>query len=111
MIRSVTTLLVLLGSATAAVAQPPVKPTQLTLRPAAAPVPALRYRLLPEVREQSPGNAAQLYYRAYSPEWQSYRRPEVLKELDQWSARQVPGPELRWVLTDKALEEVDRAAR
>src|SRR5262249_12962990 len=39
-------------------------PTRLTLRPAAAPSPALRYRLLPDLREQKPGDAAVLYRRA-----------------------------------------------
>ena len=42
--------------------QPP-PPIQLTLDPVAATVPALKYQLLPEVRNQNPGNAAQLYLR------------------------------------------------
>jgi hypothetical protein len=36
----------------------------LTLRPAAAPAPALRYRLLPELIDQTPGNAVELYQQA-----------------------------------------------
>lgn len=36
----------------------------LTIRPAAAPVPALSYRLLPPAAEQVPGNAAVFYHRA-----------------------------------------------
>jgi hypothetical protein len=52
-------------AATAARAAPPnVEPIRLTLRPAAAPEPALRYRLLPELRDQKPGNAAELYGKA-----------------------------------------------
>ncbi len=42
--------------------EPP--PRKLTIRPTAAPVPALRYRLLPESRELLPGNAALFYHRA-----------------------------------------------
>jgi hypothetical protein len=36
-------------------------PTRVTLHPMAAPTPALKYRLLPEVADQIPGNAA-VYY-------------------------------------------------
>jgi hypothetical protein len=43
-------------------AEPPSK--VVTIRPAAAPVPALKYRLLPERRELLPGNAAIFYHRA-----------------------------------------------
>ena len=39
-------------------------PTVITIRPAASPVPALKYSLLPERREQIPGNAAIFYHRA-----------------------------------------------
>lgn len=37
---------------------------KLTISPAARPVPVMRYRLTPAVRELVPGNAAALYYRA-----------------------------------------------
>jgi hypothetical protein len=37
---------------------------ELTVSPAAAPVPALKYRLLPTPSERTPGNAALDYYRA-----------------------------------------------
>ena len=40
------------------------KPTQIVLRPAAEPVPALKYQLLPERRTLVPGNAAIFYHRA-----------------------------------------------
>ena len=38
----------------------------LTVRPAAAPVPALKYQLLPEVRELQAGNPAQWYVRCFA---------------------------------------------
>jgi hypothetical protein len=51
--------------ATAATAQPPAPPpTEITLRPAGEPVPALKYRLLPDRRALVPGNAAVFYHRA-----------------------------------------------
>jgi hypothetical protein len=41
-----------------------VEPIRITLRPAAAPTPALRYHLLPELFEMTPGNAAERYKQA-----------------------------------------------
>jgi hypothetical protein len=82
-------------------------------------VPALKYYLLPEVRDQNPGNAAQLYLRALNPEWvgylqrdpkQSTRMAELsdkpLRELDAKAAQ-----EFSHLMTSKMLKEVDRAAR
>jgi hypothetical protein len=40
------------------------KPTQIVLRPAGVPAPALKYQLLPERRTLVPGNAAIFYHRA-----------------------------------------------
>jgi len=50
----------------AAQAQPPPdpQPTVIALRPAAEPVPALKYRLVPEQITLVPGNAAVYYYRS-----------------------------------------------
>src|SRR3954453_23464432 len=47
-------------------AQPPPesRATVVTLRPAAEPVPALKYRLVPEQIKLEPGNAAIFYHRA-----------------------------------------------
>jgi len=42
----------------------PGEPIQLSLQPAAAPKPSLQYRLLPDPRDRTPGNAATLYYRS-----------------------------------------------
>src|SRR5947209_1780100 len=87
--------------------------TRLTLPPAKAPVPALRFALLPELRELKPGNAALLYYRAFSPDWLTHLQPKVAKRLGEHeeSPAQVPLEEFRWLLHDKALQEIDRAAR
>jgi hypothetical protein len=45
-------------------AQAPTTPKPLILSPAAAPEPALKYRLLPELIDQRPGNAAEHYRKA-----------------------------------------------
>lgn len=91
----------------------------LRLVPAAMPVPSMKYRLLPELRDQTPGNAIQGYYRAYSPEWQGYRREKNWAEpFDK--AAEMPLAELRgsetaktlaWLRTSSLLREVERAAR
>ncbi len=113
MIRGFSALLALLAVAAFATAQNPDGVIRLTCQPAAAPSPALRYRLLPELRDRTPGNAALLYYRAFAPEWTAYRRPEIRKLIDQWldDKSKPPDPQLRFVLDSNQLKEVDRAAR
>ncbi len=50
----------------ALLAAPPAAPaTRVTVYPMAAPTPALKYQLLPEVRELKAGNAAQWYLRCF----------------------------------------------
>ncbi len=44
--------------------RPADAPIEITLRPAGAPVPAQKYRLMPERRKQIQGNAAIFYHRA-----------------------------------------------
>jgi len=44
---------------------PPEQVRELVLSPAALPTPVLRLRLTPPVSEQTPGNAALLYFRAF----------------------------------------------
>jgi hypothetical protein len=92
----------------------PVPVKRLTLQPAAAPSPALKYHLLPDLLEQTPGNAALDYYRAYSPEWLTHRRPEVYQKIDQWlelPPGRLPRKDLDWILTYKPLHVIDEGAR
>jgi hypothetical protein len=87
----------------------------LTVRPAQPPTPALSYQLLPDLEVLTPGNAAILYFRAFSPEWFSHRRQHGLTEnLDKWKATplpELPVQELKWLRTYGPLQELDRAAR
>src|SRR2546423_5637707 len=84
-----------------------VPAVRLAVRPAAEPTPALKYHFLPELRELKPGNAALLYYRAFSPDWLTHLQPKVAKRLGEHeeSPAQVPLEEFRWLLHDKALQE------
>ncbi|HJT77144.1 MAG TPA: hypothetical protein VJ739_08080 [Gemmataceae bacterium] len=114
--HGLTYLAVLLAAAVPAAAQPPAgaQPVKLTLSPAAAPSPALKYELLPELKDQTPGNAALEYYRAFSPEWWGHIQQPKTQELIS-NALQVPledlPKELNWVLNNHMLQQVDLAAR
>jgi hypothetical protein len=91
------------------------QPIKLTLRPMAAPTPALKYQLLPELADQTPGNAVLLYYRAFSPEWQSHRRDTKFSEkLEKWQKmplKDLPRKELQWLERSAMLKELDLGAR
>jgi hypothetical protein len=110
-----TSCLTLLLAVTPVTAQSDDEIRRLTLQPAGEPSPALKYQLLPRLSDQTPGNAVQLYYRAYSPEWLSHRRdPDFYKKLDKWletPPRDLPREELKWVLTYAPLGELDLGAR
>lgn len=65
---------------------PPPQYKLLKIYPQAAPTPALMYRLDPDILKQESGNAVQNYYRAYSPEWASfrYRDKDYWKKEEEW---------------------------
>jgi hypothetical protein len=93
---------------------PPIPVIKLKLHPAAAPVPALKYTFLPELRDLKPGNAVFLYYRSFSPEWQyNVKKPDFWKTVEKWQEdpAKAPPAELKFVLFDHALKEIDLAAR
>jgi hypothetical protein len=90
-----------------------VTPTKMTLPPAALPSPVLRYRLLPDLRGEKPGNAATHYKQA--GELLKKKRPpgdeaaaELPDRIDRWLSRTAfadfPREEVRNFL--KPLEEV-----
>jgi hypothetical protein len=115
MSRRLACLALLLGWAATARAQRPEDPVKLTLRPAAAPTPALKYVLLPELSDTKPGNAALLYQRAHSFEWWTHFRksPDYFKIFDwvdlPWE--KVPREKVQFLDRFGALQEVDLAAR
>jgi hypothetical protein len=99
-------------------AQKPPPPIRLTLEPMAAPVPALKYTLLPQLRERRRGNALLRYYRAFSPEWQKHRRtPQYLEKVGDANDRPLRDlkPAEIAALVDgfssAILKEVERGAR
>ena len=100
----------------------PSKPgrTALTVAPAAAPSPALRYELLPRLRDKTPGNAAVGYLRAavLRPAWPKdpVEGQALNDKLDRWmegSVEQLPVPEVKEFLKKyrEVFKEADSAAR
>jgi hypothetical protein len=109
-------VLLLAGLPTSLPAQPPPPPPPIRLKvqPAASPKPALKYKLLPELGEKTPGNAALLYLRAFSPEWYSHKRlagyPGFL-EFTKTPLATFPKKDLTWLLDYGPLKQLDKAAR
>jgi hypothetical protein len=70
-------------------AKPPEspRPKDLTVSPRAAPIPALKYRLLPSATELNPGDAAPIYLRIHGYEDQGLQ--------EQWS--QIRDKTARWM--------------
>jgi hypothetical protein len=110
-------LAIFLAVTAPASAQTPAEgePTKFTLSPAAAPSPALKYHLLPELEDQTPGNAALEYYRAFSPDWWGQLRQqkiwERIEKARQTPLKNFPRQEMGWLEGDHILRQVDRAAR
>jgi hypothetical protein len=83
------------------------------VKPAAAPTPAMKYQLLPEVRELHAGNAAQWYVRAFAEQRNFFfnkepvaaRRAALVVPLDKF-----PKQELAYY-GGNALKQVDYGAR
>jgi hypothetical protein len=93
---------------------PAVPAVKLTLHPGKAPVPVLKYRLLPELKDRTPGNAALLYQRAHSPEWLTHRRQPDYNQMTEWlnvPLKELQRDKLKWLLRYGPLQEIDLAAR
>jgi hypothetical protein len=88
---------------------------KLTARPAAAPSPALKYQLLPELRDMSPGNAALVYQRAHSPEWfgniNKWLNDEKVYDWLDLPLQEFPSKRADFFRTWGPMKEIDRAAR
>ncbi len=89
----------------------PPPPTVISLRPAAAPVPALKLRLLPERRELVAGNAAVFYHRAIEMllqkrlERQAGVPPSPPASLEQTISQWITGP-LREIPREEARKQL-----
>jgi hypothetical protein len=113
--RPLAVLALLVATAPAAAQPQPPEPIKLTLSPAGESSPALKFLLLPELSEQTPGNAVVEYYRAFSPEWwANVRKRDVMEKVEKvltTPLAELKDSDVKWLMTLKALREVDRGAR
>jgi hypothetical protein len=56
----------------------------LTVRPRAAPRPALKYQLLPEVQEMNPGNPVQGYLKCFMGQENFFFNKNALEDRERW---------------------------
>jgi len=88
---------------------------ELAVSPAAEPVPALKYHLLPPREEVVPGNAAPIYLRVIwqqKPEWHQFMQTEP-RRLTEFSLADLPLDEAKKVVSafEYAMVEFAAAAR
>jgi hypothetical protein len=100
----------------AAAGKPPESTTttvNLTVQPMAAPRPALKVQLLPELREINPGNPIFNYLRCYSEQQNFFFGKESVDNRERWQTMplaDLPVKELRGY-GGGALRQADYAAR
>jgi hypothetical protein len=116
-LASLAVLLVAVPPLAAQIRQPG-DPIPLTLTPVAPPAPSLRYRLLPDPREQVRGNAATLYYRteallADNGELLNSIKSGVWSTWAEMPVKELPLDEVgnRLATVRGLLRELDQAAR
>jgi hypothetical protein len=99
---------------------PATEVRKLSVAPAAAPIPALKYELLPRLRYRVPGNAALDYHRAYilRPSWprdprESARLNDNLLAWDEAAIDQLPLAEVKKYLAgfSQSFRTLDAASR
>ena len=125
MTRRLACLLVTIASASAAAqttrpaARTPRRPVekvpvvQLKVRPAPTARAAMRYQLLPTVLDQTPGNAAQLYYMAAQSA--PKQEPEAIGRAHSMTQKELlemaSAPDVKSLFRGPALRNIEQAAR
>jgi hypothetical protein len=88
----VVSLVIWLSVPAEGLAQPVIQPTdgklvvKSTVDPAPAAVPALKYLLLPELRDQQPGNQVQAFCKCFAEQHNFYHDPSEIAKREKWSA-------------------------
>jgi len=86
---------------------------RLTVQPMAAPVPALKYQLLPELREMNPGNPIQGYLKCFMEQRHFFFDQAMMQKREKWLTmplHELPLQELQ-DYGGTALRQADYAAR
>jgi hypothetical protein len=106
-------LLTVALAAPAADPRPPEAVVAISAAPAAAPKPALKYQLLPEVRELKPGNPVQWYVRCFMEQRQFFFNKDMVAERARQRTmplKDLPAEQLR-NYGGNALAQADWGAR
>jgi hypothetical protein len=112
--RALPALAILLAVPLLAAAQEPTETViRMTVDPAAAPRPALKYLLLPELAEMNPGNPILGYLKCFMEQHNFFRSKKAIEDRERWSEmplKDLPVAELRGY-GSIALTQADYAAR
>ncbi|HEV2949437.1 MAG TPA: hypothetical protein VGX70_18825 [Gemmataceae bacterium] len=87
---------------------------ELTVAPMTAPKPALKYQLLPELKEMNPGNPIQGYLKCFMEQQNFFFNPESVQNREKWGEmplKDLPLKELQGYRGSGALRQADYAAR
>jgi hypothetical protein len=99
--RTLPACALLLGLPLVAGAAPPNQPAivaRMTVQPKAAPKPALKYQLLPELREMNPGNPIHEYSRCFAEQTSFWRNKQAVQDREKWRTmplKELPVEQLR----------------
>jgi hypothetical protein len=120
MVRTLTACaLLMLSAGMLAAYDPPARPgptetvVQLAVQPMAAPRPALKYQLLPELREMNPGNPIQAYLKCFMEQNNFYFNKESEEKREKYQTMplaELPVKELQGY-GSASLRQADWAAR
>lgn len=95
-------------------AEPTETVIRMTVRPALAPKPALKYQLLPELREMNPGNPILAYSKCFAEQHNFWRNKEVVQQREKWQTmplHDLPVKEMTIYSRRPPLRYADYAAR
>ncbi len=109
-------LMLFLPDAVSNAAPPKVPPivVRMTVQPKAAPKPALKYQLLPELREMNPGNPIQGYLKCFMEQNHFFGDRTVMADREKWRAmplKDLPLKKMQYYCTNAGLRQADYAAR
>ncbi len=84
---------------------------RLKVRPMAAPKPALKYQLLPELREMNPGNPIHEYTRCFAEQTNFWTTKQQIEKREQWQSMPLKDLPLDRKFGRGPLDRADYAAR
>src|SRR5262245_23924570 len=118
MARTLIVCALLLAWSSEVQAQKTVEPTEtvirLTVQPMAAPKPALKYQLLPELREMTTGNPVQEYMKCFAEQQNFFFDKGVIDDRERYQVmplHELPLKEMRYYCGAGPLKQADYAAR